>query len=203
MSDFKSELPGRTGLRPALGESVVSTYWHKARKILAQKVLHTDDSPHAIARGMAIATFVAFLPLIGLQTVIAIGLAALFRANKAICVPTVWITNPFTLWPIYGACFAVGRMIMVSPPSADEAVVLSALQRQQEAGFFDLAFWKGFFNHLTMFGLELWVGCAVVGFAAAAISYIAAHWGVMMYRERRRRRILRRSLLRSQSTDAA
>ena len=65
----------------------MSRFWFKARKFLAQKVLHADDTPHEIALGAGIAMWVAFLPLIGLQTVIAVSLAALFRANKAICFP--------------------------------------------------------------------------------------------------------------------
>lgn len=180
----------------------MSTFWLKARKILAQKVLHTNDTPHAIARGAAIATFVAFLPLVGFQTVIAIGFAALARANKAICIPIVWITNPLTLWPIYGACFALGRLIVPSPTAANEIVVISELERQQTVGFFEPAYWKGFFSNLAFISLELWVGCFLVGFVAAVISYLVFLRGVTAYRARRRQRILRRSLLRSQGAIA-
>ena len=180
----------------------MSTFWFKARKVLAQKVLHTNDTPHAIARGASIATFVAFLPLVGFQTVIAIGLAALARANKAICIPIVWITNPLTLWPIYGACFALGRLIIPNPTTTDETVVISELERQQTVGFFEPAYWKGLFGSLAFISLELWVGCLLVGFVSAVISYVLFHRGVTAYRERRRQKILRRSLLRSQGTIA-
>jgi uncharacterized protein (DUF2062 family) len=180
----------------------VSAFWRKTRRFLAVKVLHTGDTPHAIARGAAIATFVAFLPLVGLQTVIAIGLAALARANKAICVPIVWITNPFTLWPIYGACYALGRVLLARPAAVDEAAVLSELQRQQAVGFFELAYWKNVFTHLGRLGLELWVGCIIVGFVGALVAYGLSHWGVTAYRERRRKKLLRRSLFRSQATIA-
>lgn len=175
----------------------MARYWHRARRFLAQKVLHTDDTPHAIALGTAIAMLVAFLPLIGLQTVIAVGLAALFRANKAVCVPVVWITNPFTMWPIYGACFGLGRFFMAAPNGGDEAVVLSQLQRQQSVGLFDRAFWEGLLSQVGNASVELWVGCTIVGCVMALASYIFSRWGVTTYRERRRRRILRRNLLRS------
>ena len=52
---------------------MVSRYWLRARRFVTQKVLHTNDSPHAIALGTAIATFVAFLPLIGLQMLLVLG----------------------------------------------------------------------------------------------------------------------------------
>ena len=105
--------------------------WLRTRRFLAQKVLHTDDTPHAIALGAALAVFVAFLPLIGLQTVIAIGLAALFRANKAVCVPIVWITNPFSAVPIYTACLILGRAIWPVPAVQQGTSPVSRLEALQ------------------------------------------------------------------------
>ena len=160
-------------------------------------MLHTDDSPHAIALGAAIAALVAFLPLVGLQTIIAVSLAALFRANKAICIPIVWITNPFTLWPIYGGCLGLGRLLLGGAPSRDHAAVISKLQQQQATDFFGPALWKNLFHNLATLGKEMWVGCIVVGIVAAIIFYIVSRRGVWTYRERRRRRLLRRALLRS------
>lgn len=161
------------------------------------KVLHADDTPHAIAMGAAIATLVAFLPLVGVQTVIAIGLAALLRVNKAICVPIVWITNPFSLVPIYGACYGLGRLVMSSSKHADADVVLSKLDLPAGLGLFHLEFWNGLFHRLGDLGLELWVGCIIVGAVSAFPAYVVARWGVSAYRERRRQRLLRRSLMRA------
>ncbi len=159
-----------------------------------QKVLHTGDTPHAIALGTGIAMLVAFLPLIGLQTVIAISLAALFRANKAICLPVVWITNPFTMVPIYGACFGLGRLLLPAPGGHSETALLAILKQPDGAGVFEVAFWTGLLSRLAGLGLELWVGCFVVGIVFAIASYFFARRGVTGYRERRRRRILLRSL---------
>ncbi|MGB2988261.1 MAG: DUF2062 domain-containing protein [Phycisphaerae bacterium] len=175
----------------------MSRYWLRARRFLTQGVLHTNDSPHAIALGVGIAMWVAFLPLIGLQTIIAIGLAALLRANKAVCIPVVWITNPFTIVPIFGACFSLGRSIISSPTGPSEVVILSDLQQHQAVGFFELAFWRDLLYRLAGYGLELWIGCIIVGVVFGVISYFAARWGVSAYRERRRRRILQRHLLQS------
>lgn len=181
----------------AVEDRFVARFWFRVRKFLAQKVLHTNDTPHAIALGAAIAMLVAFLPLIGLQTMIAVGLAALCRANKAVCIPIVWITNPLTMVPIYGACLGLGRLLVVSPSDASSAAVLSDLERQQGGPLFELEFWKGVFHRLSGLGLELWIGCAVVGSILGIASYFFARWGVSNYRERRRRKILRRNLLRS------
>ncbi|UCE61219.1 MAG: DUF2062 domain-containing protein [Phycisphaerales bacterium] len=172
-------------------------YLYKFRRILLHKVLHTNDTPHQVALGVALAMFVAFLPLVGFQTAIAIGLAALFRANKAVCIPIVWITNPFTIVPIYGTCLALGKLIMASP-AADEAEVLQKLQQGQEAAkFFEWAFWKNVFSILMNLGAELWVGCLIISTVAAVVSYFLARQGLIGYRERRRRKLLKRELFRS------
>lgn len=175
----------------------MARYLARARRVLAQKVLHTDDTPHAIALGAAMATFVAFLPLVGLQTLISVSLSALARANKAVCVPIVWITNPVTMGPIYGACFGLGRFVLASSPAADEGAVLNELQQQQQTGLFEVAFWRGLLDRLGTLALELWVGCAIVGLVTGVGMYFFARWGVVTYRERRRQRMLLRSMLRS------
>ncbi|MHC4696971.1 MAG: DUF2062 domain-containing protein [Planctomycetota bacterium] len=176
----------------------MARYLYRLRRFLLHKVLHADDTPHAIALGVAIAMLVAFLPLVGFQTAIAIGVAALFHANKAVCIPIVWITNPFTLAPIYGGCWALGRFFMSSPFTANHADVLSKLQKEQEtARIFELQFWKNLFSDLAGMGVELWIGCAVVGVTLALISYFLSRQGVGAYRERRRQKLLKRELFRS------
>ena len=104
----------------------------------------------------------------------------------------------FTAVPIYGACLGLGRFVMAKP-AGDDSAALATLVQEPKAGFFELAFWKGMLFHLASLGKELWVGCLIVGTVAAVASYFFARWGVSAYRERRRLRILRRNLRRSNS----
>jgi len=159
-------------------------YWDRAKTFLKSRVLHTDDSPHVIALGAAIATFVSILPIMGVQTAVALGLAHMVRANKAICIPTVAITNPITAVPIYGACLRLGRWVMslvqggaASVADDGTAVVVP------ELGFA----WK-----LVHLGREMWIGCTIVGLVCAILGYWVVRWGVIHYRLRRQRRLLLR-----------
>ncbi len=171
----------------------------RTRKFVVGNVLHANDTPHQIALGVALAMFITFLPIVGIQTFVAVGVAALFRANKAVCIPIVWITNPFTIWPIYGACWVIGHWAVADPGAVGQHEVLAHLQAVDATttSFFELAYWKGLLDQMLSFGVELWVGCALVGVIFAVISYFFALWGVVRYREKRRQRILRRELLRS------
>lgn len=172
-------------------------YWLRLRRMLAQRVLHTDDTPHTIGLGAGIATFVAFLPLVGFQTIISIALAALFRANKAICIPIVWITNFVTIVPIYGACLVLGRFVTGAKQTSGEEAVISTLQQQHSTGLLEPSTWWTWFSRLANYGVDLWVGCIIVGTVLGIAGYFITKSGVVRYRERRRQRILRRGLFRS------
>jgi uncharacterized protein len=54
----------------------------------------------------------AMLPLYGFQLVLAFFVAVLTRANLTITVGLQFITNPFTLVPIYGVTGLVGHQVM-------------------------------------------------------------------------------------------
>jgi uncharacterized protein (DUF2062 family) len=176
----------------------VSRYWLRFRRFVFHSILHADDTPHALALGVSIGTLVAILPFIGLQTIVAVGLAALFRANKAVCVPLVWITNPLTTPPIVGLCLVVGRFIMGSPAGPPPHEVLSTLpDPPPPASWFSTQFWYDLVGQLMSLGAEWWVGSFVVGGILAAIAYPLTRWLVSAYRERHRKRLLQRQLFRT------
>jgi uncharacterized protein len=56
----------------------------------------------------------ALLPLYGFQLLLAFGVAILARANLTITVALQFITNPFTLLPIYGITGLVGSKLMTT-----------------------------------------------------------------------------------------
>lgn len=170
--------------------------WYRLRLFLAQKVLHTDDSPHAIALGAAVAVFVALLPLVGLQTFISIGIAALLRANKAICIPIVWITNPVTMGPIYYGCYSLGRLLVPASWSNGEEGLARLVELAKTASLFDAGFWKDILTVLAGAGLELWIGAIAAGLFFGGVTYAVVRRLVVGYRERRRQHRLRRALFR-------
>lgn len=61
-----------------------------------------------------IGLFLAFIP-VPTQMVFAALLAIAFRANLAIAVILVWITNPFTMAPIFFLSYKVGTAVLGTP----------------------------------------------------------------------------------------
>jgi uncharacterized protein (DUF2062 family) len=181
----------------------LSGIWRLSRTFVYRRILHADDSPHALALGVAIATFVALLPIMGIQTLVTLAVAAVLRANKAVGVPIVWITNPLTAVPIYGGCLWVGRVILNGGAMVGPAAVIAELTPPPQyrglavfSHLFELEFWRHLLETLAKLGAELWLGCAVVGFIAAFVLYFVSRWSITVYRERRRSRTMVRDVIR-------
>jgi hypothetical protein len=60
-----------------------------------------NDSPRKIAFSFAIGVFIGMSPFLGLHTVIGILVALIFRLNKFVTIVGVYVTNPWTIVPIY------------------------------------------------------------------------------------------------------
>lgn len=75
-------------------------------------LLYLDDTPHRIALAFAIGVSLAFNPLFGLHTVIALGIAFLFRLSRGAMLVGAYINNPWTLAPLYGAGTLFGCLLL-------------------------------------------------------------------------------------------
>lgn len=182
----------------------LTAIWRKYRRFIIHRVLHADDTPHRIALGIGIGIFVGLTPTVGFQMIIAGAIAVALRANKLVCIPMVWITNPVTLVPIYAACFSLGNaLISQGPARGGDAAVghLQNLAAETQAApvsqILELSFWRELAVGITRVGAELWLGCLIVAVVGAVMAYSLSRWGVVKYRERHQSRLKARHLRRS------
>jgi uncharacterized protein (DUF2062 family) len=80
---------------------------------MLQVLLHIEDTPHRTALAFAIGVWIAFFPVWGIHTGMALAIAFLFRLNRAAIVVGAWINNPWTMAPMYMGgtilgCFFLG-----------------------------------------------------------------------------------------------
>src|SRR5690606_36031974 len=118
--------------------------------------------------GLAIGMYVTFLPLIGIQMVLSVCLAWLFRANKLVGGPLVWISNPLTIIPIYFPCYWLGCQLLGMPVVTDEWARLkvnwATLQADPTTTWGGkVAFW---WESLLEFVGPLGLGCFIVASVA-------------------------------------
>ena len=141
---------------------------------LVRRVIQSNDSSRQIAGGIAIGVLIAFTPTIGFQVILAVLLTTLLGCSRLPAVAVVYITNPFTAVPIYLFCFVVGAgLLRPFGFVVDIEQVKMLLVRSKDMGLWQIAYSK----LLDVFTLgwqafaPLWLGCMVVGVAAAAVAY--------------------------------
>ncbi|MBI1374958.1 MAG: DUF2062 domain-containing protein [Phycisphaera sp.] len=156
-------------------------WWRSAQKFIFFKVLHTDDPPYRLAMGVAIGLFMGIMPIMGIQMIGTFFLAWLFRANKLVGQPFVWVSNPLTAVPVYYPCYLLGAKLMVETPVKYEWFVDKI--ETAPPGWWDLI--RYYSSALLQIAEPLFLGCTVVAFLAATPTYFIVKYGVIWYRLRR------------------
>ena len=162
----------------------------RVRRFIIFRLLHIDDTPHRLALGIALGLFIAWTPTLGVQMLLVLLLAPAFRANVAVGLPTVWISNPITMAPLYFANFWVGQKIVQlfsDRPQLHYNQVVEKLTHYQSVGNIfsqidEAQFWHKVIDFLWQFGLELWVGSLLVGLIVAIPGYFASYKLIVWYR---------------------
>jgi uncharacterized protein (DUF2062 family) len=76
------------------------------------------DTPERVALAFAIGVFFGFSPLLGLQTLLGITLAVVFRLSRVAVLLGTWVNLPFIVPVYYAVTTELGaRMLGQTPPS--------------------------------------------------------------------------------------
>jgi uncharacterized protein (DUF2062 family) len=148
---------------------------HKSLRVLGRWI----DLPalwhinrHSVARAMGVGIFAAFMP-IPLQMLLAAVLAVGARANLAISVSLVWLTNPLTMPVVFYCTYQMGAWLLRTP-----ARVLP-----------DHLTWEWINGQLATLWQPFLLGSVVVGLLLGALAYFATllYWRWWVARRWRRR----------------
>lgn len=157
------------------------TYVFRWLKVQTYKILRQfvklRATPHAIALGTAIGVFVSMTPTIGLQMIMGVIIATIVGANRIAAALPAWITNPFTIVPIYSFNYWLGTLLVKGPGLEDfkqELIKLDSI--------------KAVYNLGTDILLPLCIGCSIVGLVLAIPTYPIMFRLVVIFRKRLDRR---------------
>ena len=145
------------------------------------RVIRMKASAHSIALGMAVGVFVGFLPIIPFQTIGAVALAFLVRANKITAALGTWVSNPVNMIPFYSMLFFVGQLVL---PFSEVSFVINAEQLELEK----------MLEHGWQVVLVMIVGGVILGIPSALIAYVITLRAVLAYRRRRALSQLRKKM---------
>ena len=152
---------------------------------VVHRILRADDSPSRIARGVAIGIFIAWLPLIGLQMLLVLALSFIFRANKVVGLPIVWISNIFTLVPVYYPSYLLGSVVLKS-----QTVGIKDFEHRLKEIFTSSLPWSGRIEEFAdlLFGeifYPTFIGSLIIGFFLALVFYFLTVWAIRRHRQHR------------------
>lgn len=83
-------------------------------------LLHVDASPHRTALAFGIGVFIAFFPILGIHTGLALAIGFYFRLSRAALLTGAYVNNPWTIAPMYMAGTLLGCAFLgVSPHGLD------------------------------------------------------------------------------------
>jgi len=124
-----------------------------------RQVIRLSESPHKIALAFAAGVFIGMSPLLGLHTLIGFAVVWIFRLNPFAVLAGVYITNPWTIVPIYTFSTWVGTQC------------LGLEQIIPEIDWSNLSL-INLLNDLEPLLMPFIVGTFMIGTLASIISYI-------------------------------
>jgi len=141
-------------------------------KGLLKTLLGLDDTVHRTAFAFALGVLLAFSPLLGFQTLLALSIAFAFRLNRVAIIAGTLVNNPWTIPFIYSAEFFLGASLLGSPGLAASGV--------RWGSFFSLSV----LEQIKSILLPLFVGFIPLGAGSALGAYFITFRLISSYRKR-------------------
>lgn len=161
----------------------------KLGRLLDERIVkplrQVQGSPSSIARGATMGVFVALTPTVGLQMAIVAVLGIPLRANIPLAVAVVWISNPFTVVPMYFGYYWLGTATLGVPTRSYaelKALFGSLLQVESVGQTFRVLGWE--------VAMPMSVGSALIATVGALVTYPL----VLVWSRRRRERRMRKAV---------
>ncbi len=143
----------------------------RACKYFYYRFIRLQATPESLARGVALGFFISTTPTFGVQTFIALFLAAILRCSKLSAVVAAQLTNAITAPFIFLGTYYLGAVILSRPFDQSK---LDGLMDSFEWGNVWTSGWSAFIPLWDGFRdifVSLWVGGLIVGVVLAAIGY--------------------------------
>jgi uncharacterized protein len=131
-------------------------------------VLWLDDPPWRVALALAVGVFISCTPFWGLQTVLSLAIATIFRLNRAVTVTDAWLNLPWFAPVVYGFALRIGALVLPDLHGADVAEIVELLRMSSALPAADML------DLLRSVSLALLIGTAAVGMVAGALTYVGA-----------------------------
>ncbi|MDH5203066.1 MAG: DUF2062 domain-containing protein [Nitrospirota bacterium] len=124
-----------------------------------REILKIKETPHRIALSFSTGVFIGMSPFLGIHTILGVIVAWLFKLNTFAIIAGVYVTNPWTIVPIYTfstwvgvQCFGVKQII----PKIDWSTIT----------------FSKFINDLSPLLMPFIFGTLLIGLLSGIVSYL-------------------------------
>lgn len=116
-----------------------------------------------MALSFAVGVFIGISPFLGLQTVMSIAMAWIFNLNKLVTIAGSYITNPWTIIPIYTFATWLG------------AKLLGMQQIIPNINWNEMSFGQLLYEMKSLI-LPFWLGTTLLGLISGVLGYFAIYY---------------------------
>ena len=184
----------------SLGRRLAARFRRVILYRLIMPVLRAKHPPEYTARSVFIGLLVAMTPTVGIQMPIVLLVWFAIRYTKRqwdfnviIAMAWTWVTNVFTLGPIYYLFLVSGRMMLGEPGDLSGYSEFIGMLKQTlsaDTGFFE-SLWTYTVDLFRIWGAPMFLGSVPWAIASAFIGY---RWSLKLVQRVRVRRMRKRLL---------
>ena len=95
-----------------------------------------EGSPSQRALGFGVGIFSGCFPFFGLQTLMGVFLAKIFKVNSIMAAVGTWISNPFTYIPLYYFNYRVGSLLLNKGNQLVDSTHITTTQLWSQSWYF-------------------------------------------------------------------
>lgn len=132
------------------------------------RVLQLDDRPARVALALAVGVFISCTPFWGVQTLLSVTVATVFRLNRLATVAGTWLNLPWFAPFVYAAALKIGTTVLPDPDGTRSAWLGSLIADPGRLS------WRLVLELLPQISLALVIGTTIVGTIAAVATYVVA-----------------------------
>ncbi len=143
-----------------------------ALKDKIKHIIMTNDSPKKIALSFGIGVFIGMSPLLGLHTIMGIATAWIFNLNKFVTIAGVYVTNPWTVMPIYAFATWFGAKLL------DIQEIIPDIN-WNEASFYQIIY------EMKSLLLPFFIGTTMVGMISGLAGYIIIYISMSRHKNKK------------------
>ncbi len=122
-------------------------------------ILSVKDTPHRISLAFSVGILIGMSPLFGIHTILGLVVSSVFRLNRLVTIAGVYVTNPWTIIPVYTFSTWVG------------VKCLGISKILPEVDWRNITF-TALLNDFSPLLMPFIVGTALVGVVASLASYV-------------------------------